>query len=120
MKALLRILVDECTSAKSLVGMLRAAGFDVVTSAEALGIGASDADIFAYAQSDQRVILTHNCADFNALHEEHPGHYGVLLIYEDRDSRDLTYRQIVAAIHRVDREPDKPIGGRAIVLNHLR
>ncbi len=120
MKALLRILVDECTSAKSLVGMLRAAGFDVVTSAETLGIGASDADIFAYAQSDQRVILTHNCADFKALHEEHPGHCGLFLIYEDRDSRDLTYRQIVAAIHRVDREPDKPIGGRAIVLNHLR
>lgn len=120
MKASLRILVDECTAAKTLVGMLRAAGFDVVTSVEALGIGASDAEIFTYAQSDQRVILTRNCSDFVGLHEEHPEHFGVLLIYEDRDSRDMAYRQIVDAIFRVVGEPAHPIAGRAIVLNHLR
>jgi len=62
-----RILVDEDSQARRQLEILRAAGHDVVSIAELDRNGSLDSEVFALAQSSQRVLLTHNVVDFHAL-----------------------------------------------------
>ena len=49
------------------------------------------------------IVLTHNCQDFEALHEANPGHAGILGIYENKVySKDMTRHQIVKAIANIE------------------
>jgi predicted nuclease of predicted toxin-antitoxin system len=115
----LRLLVDECAAAKPLVRRLRDAGHDVVTSVEVLGNGASDAAVFDVAKRQRRTILTRDCTDFLALHAADSKHYGLLLIYEDGDARDLTFAEIAAAVPQAARSA-KTLKGRCVILNRYR
>jgi predicted nuclease of predicted toxin-antitoxin system len=78
-------------------------GHDVVTVNEAGLTGSSDAVVLAYAKQDQRVLLTHNCDDFEVFHEANPSHSGILAIYKDSDySKDMNRQTIVKAIANLE------------------
>src|SRR5690348_3836254 len=49
--------------------LLRARGFDVLTTRGAGRLHATDAEQLAFAVAKQRALLTHNRADFEALHQ---------------------------------------------------
>jgi predicted nuclease of predicted toxin-antitoxin system len=115
----MRLLLDECAAAQSLIERLRNAGHDVATSVELLGSGAPDAEIFELAKRQRRVLLTRDCRDFLLLHVGDPKHNGLLLIYEDGDERDMTPSQIAAAIAQLE-QSTAPLKGRCITLNLLR
>jgi hypothetical protein len=65
--------------------------------------GASDDAHFAFAAAHQLTILTHNPADFLALHNDNQQHAGILGIYQDNDpTRDMSHAEIVTAIANVE------------------
>jgi predicted nuclease of predicted toxin-antitoxin system len=50
-------------------GLVRARGFDVLTTRDAGHLQATDEEQLAFAASAGRALLTHNRADFEALHQ---------------------------------------------------
>jgi len=62
----IRLYLDEDVSV--LVGeMIRARGFDVLTTRDAGNLGASDRKQLEFSARDSRVLLTHNRVDFERL-----------------------------------------------------
>ena len=49
--------------------LLRARGFDALTTRDAHHLHATDEEQLAFAAAEQRALLTHNRADFEALHQ---------------------------------------------------
>jgi predicted nuclease of predicted toxin-antitoxin system len=79
----IKLLIDEDSLAKSLVKKLRKAGHNVVTVNE-VGLSSQlDSVVLNYAKENNRILLTHNCRDFEDLHKENPNHQGILAIYRD-------------------------------------
>jgi len=101
-----RLLVDECSEAKLLVQKLRDAQHDVLTVSEANLRSVRDADVFAAAIDDNRILLTHNPADFIELHEirmaQNLTHPGLFLVHRKNKPGDITYDQIVTAIANLE------------------
>ncbi len=101
-----RLLVDECSEAKLLVQKLRDARHDVLTVSEANLRNFRDADIFDAAIDDNRILLTHNPADFVELHEirmaQNLTHPGLFLVHRKNKPGDITYDQIVTAIANLE------------------
>lgn len=101
-----RLLVDECSEAKLLVQKLRDAQHDVLTVSEANLRNVRDADVFAAAITDNRILLTHNPADFIELHEarmaQNQTHPGLFLVHRKNKPGDMTYDQIVQAIANLE------------------
>jgi predicted nuclease of predicted toxin-antitoxin system len=62
------LLLDEDSQAKALVGLLKAAGHDVLTVNGAGIAGSPDDAVLKYAHTEGRVLLTRNCNDFQELH----------------------------------------------------
>lgn len=116
----LRLLLDECRAAKELAKRLRERGHDVRTAVECVGAGASDHLVFAFAKQDGRTLLTANCSDFLALHENDRAHFGILLIYQDNDGRDMSFGQIVEALDLASHRLHGQVAGRIVILNHFR
>jgi hypothetical protein len=82
---------------------LRSVGIDAVTIIELDMAGTPDPDVFAYAVTDQRAVLTENVADFVAIAAQHSTtsahHAGVLIALSNRFSRRPPgYGRLVAAI----------------------
>ncbi len=63
--------------------MLRAHGFDVLTTRNAGNLGNSDVAQFDFATVQNRALLTHNRRDFEALHlkalQEQTTHSGLFI-----------------------------------------
>ena len=101
-----RLLVDECSEAKLLVQKLRDAQHDVVTVSEANLRGVRDADVFAAAIAENRILLSHNPADFVELHNvrmaQSQTHPGLFLVHRSNKPNDMTYEQIVKAIANLE------------------
>jgi predicted nuclease of predicted toxin-antitoxin system len=116
----LRLLVDEDSQARTLVRLLVEAGHDVLT-ADAAGLNSlEDAEVLARAHDEQRALLTRNCSDFLALHEERSPHFGILAIYQDADlSKNMSYVEIVRAISNLEASGVE-IPGEILVLNAWR
>jgi predicted nuclease of predicted toxin-antitoxin system len=113
----LRLLVDEDTQAKILVTMLRNDSHNVLTVNEATLAGCSDSVVLDYARQNDRVVLTQNCDDFEALHENDPNHPGILVIYKNDDySKDLSFKAIVRSIANLEAAGISPIN-QFIALN---
>jgi hypothetical protein len=69
--------------------MLRAAGHDVLTPLEA-GTSGPDREHLQRAVRDNRIVMTHNCSDFEELHREIATYPGIVAIYQDNDvHRDM-------------------------------
>jgi hypothetical protein len=99
----MRLLLDEDSQGRVLVRLLRAAGHDVLTVEEAGLHARSDPEVLADAQRQQRVLLTRNGRDFQALHEADPVHSGILVEYQGRDpARNMKEADIVRAIGNLD------------------
>lgn len=116
----MRLLVDEDTQAKTLVRLLREAGHDVLT-AEAAGLNSmADAEVLRRANQEQRVLLTRNCADFRALHDAIPDHFGILAVYQDADpAKNPSYADIVRALANLS-SSGVSVSGAFIVVNAWR
>jgi hypothetical protein len=81
-----------------LADLLKARGFDVLTTLEAQRLGATDAEQLAFATSVQRTLLTHNRVHFEQLIEAHfvagLSHPGVIIAVR-RDVYELTRRMLI-------------------------
>lgn len=114
----LKLLVDEDSLAKTLIKTLREAGHDVVTVNE-VGLGGQpDRVVLNYARAHHRTLLTHNCRDFQALHQEDPSHPGILAVYRDSDYlKNMSRQAIVRAIANLE-AASLALKDRFISLNH--
>lgn len=113
----IKLLIDEDSLAKPLVKNLRKAGHDVVTVNEISLSSQPDPFVLDYARENNRILLTHNCRDFEALHQENPHHPGILAIYRGADSSKNMNRQgIVKAISNLE-AANIPLVNQFISLN---
>jgi predicted nuclease of predicted toxin-antitoxin system len=116
----LRIYLDDCAYDKALVRLLRQAGCEVITPFDAGLAGQPDAVHFAYATSQNLILLTKNPRDFEELHTRYPEHPGILSIYQDNDlTKDMSVADIVRAIQNLI-AAGTPITGQFIPLNAWR
>ncbi|MGL5836131.1 MAG: DUF5615 family PIN-like protein [Waterburya sp.] len=75
--------------------MLKIAGHDVVTINELELSGSDDTIVLDCARKQERVLLTQNCRDFEALHQLNSSHPGILAIYQDNySSKDMSFKDI--------------------------
>jgi hypothetical protein len=65
-----RLYVDEDAGEHVVVEGLRARGVDLLTTADANPLGATDADQLAYATEQERTICPFNVAHFARLHRD--------------------------------------------------
>lgn len=90
-----------------LAAMIRARGFDVVTTLEAGALGQSDDQQLARAVADGRVIVTHNRLDFEERHTrclaDGRSHCGIVITAQRRDLA-LTRNRLLELLNRFDRE----------------
>jgi predicted nuclease of predicted toxin-antitoxin system len=82
-----------------LSDLLQSRGFNSVTTRNAGQLGKSDSDQLEYAVSQRMALLTHNRADFEALHQQYIAqgrtHWGIIVA-----SRRLPY-QILSNLLRL-------------------
>ena len=99
----LQLLIDEDSQAKPLVSLLRKSGHDVETANKADLSGKEDFLVLNYARTNNRVLLTQNCDDFEALHQENSEHPGILAVYQNNDrSKDMSREEVVKAIANIE------------------
>jgi predicted nuclease of predicted toxin-antitoxin system len=112
----LHLYVDEDTASLQLIARLRAAGHVVTEPLR----GVSDARCWRQAQANGSVVLTTNARDFAALAAT-GAHHGLLLVYRENDpTRDMTAKDIVAAVDRVAETYPGGISGQIFTLNGFR
>ena len=98
----LRLYLDEDVSV--LVGdLVRAHGFDVLTTREAQNLGRSDGEQLTFSTAHARAVLTHNRVDFERLHTEalhsHTPHACILLANRRASDFELA-RRILTLLDR--------------------
>lgn len=82
--------------------------------------GYPDREHLRYAIGDNRVLMTHNCSDFEDLHREQSQHPGIIAIYQENNPhRDMSYDQIVNALSNLEAS-SAPIENAFHVLNAWR
>lgn len=114
----LELFIDEDSQDRLLVKLLKNAGHNVITVNEAELMGTTDLVVLDYARANNRVLLTYNCDDFEALHEANPNHAGIVVIYRDADrSKDMSFKTIVKAIANLEAS-GIPVTNQFIALNH--
>jgi predicted nuclease of predicted toxin-antitoxin system len=112
--------VDEDSQARAQLTALRGDAHDVVAVGELGKNGAPDPEVFDLAQSLERVLLTHNPADFYDLHRERPAHRGIMAVHRDADPRkNMNHAQIAVAVRRLETS-GVTIAGDFHVLNRWR
>jgi predicted nuclease of predicted toxin-antitoxin system len=114
----LRLLLDEDSQSKRLVSVLRKAGHEVLTINEIGLAGSSDDVVLKYARAKNRILLTHNCDDFEGLHKINPNHLGILAVYRSSNrSKNMSFKDIVHAIANLE-SATFPLANQFISLNH--
>ena len=114
----LRLLIDEDSQAKLLVTLLKQAGHDVVTVNDVNLSGKIDPLILDFARQQNRVLLTQNCDDYEALHDIDPNHPGIVAIYNENNSlKNMSFKTIVKAIANLEAAMI-PLTNQFIALNH--
>jgi predicted nuclease of predicted toxin-antitoxin system len=104
-----------------LVSQLREAGHDVRTVNDAGLQAANDDVVLGYAITQNRIVLTQNCADFAeraaALSKRGKNHPGILLVHQDNDStKDMSVNAIVKAIRNLE-QTRLALANQVIALN---
>lgn len=114
----LRLLVDEDSQSKRLVSVLGKAGHEVLAINEVGLAGSSDDVVLDYAREKNRILLTHNCDDFEDLHKINPNHPGILAVYRNADRfKNMSFKDIVKAISNLE-AAGIPLANQFISLNH--
>ncbi|SRR5258708_20478928 len=101
----IRLYLDEDVSV--LVGeMIRARGFNVLTTRDAGNLAASDKEQLGFSTLEGRVLLTHNRVDFEQLavqyFEDQAEHSGIILAVR-RLPNDIVFR-LLSILNTVDAE----------------
>ena len=113
----LRLLLDEDSQAKRLVNVLGKAGHDVKTVNEVGLSGEIDDLVLEYARGENRILLTHNCDDFEELHKINRNHPGLLAIYRNSNRlKNMSFKEIVGAIANLE-AANIPLANQFIPLN---
>ena len=88
-----RLYADE-QFPKRVVEYLRALGHDILTVQEAgkANLKISDAEVLAFAVSEERTVLTLNRDDFFRLHRLQPDHCGIIACKDDQDKERMAAR----------------------------
>ena len=88
-----RMYADETFPARVLK-LLRDLSHDVLTAKEAgkAGMGMSDEEILAFANSNNRAVLTLDRANFIQLHDAQPMHSGIICCRVDMDRERMASR----------------------------
>jgi len=120
----MNLYLDDNTAGALLVRLLRRAGHSVMTPPDASLSGVSDVRHLEFAIRSNRRILTRDRGDFRDLHQllatSGGQHWGILLVcYENDPKRDMTERQITAAVTKLERS-GLDLTNQAIVLNQWR
>ncbi len=110
----LNLFIDECCLNKLLLQALIDADHNVQTVSEVGLKGKPDSAIFEHAIAENRIILTHNCVDFQQLSEQrlasgkhHPGIFLVFLF--NNPKRDLSFAEIVNGITNFESTQASPV-----------
>ncbi len=113
----MRLLLDEDSQARRLIELLRARGHDVLTVGESDQAGAPDSIVLNIAAGAGRILLTRNCADYLALHEQGAAHGGILCVYQDSNpAKAMPYEDIACALMNLERSEIR-LGGLFLALN---
>jgi hypothetical protein len=100
--------VDEDASEQAVVKGLRARAIDVLTTAEAGNLGATDPEQLAFAAAEKRTIFIFNVGDFARLHREYlerdRHHSGIVVLPDQRCSVGDKIRRVARFIHSVTAE----------------
>ncbi|MFC1705760.1 DUF5615 family PIN-like protein [Planctomycetota bacterium] len=116
----MRLLIDEDTQSRSLVGRLRRAGYDLLTVNDAGLRTASDEEVLARAAAEDRVLVTRNCADYLELHHARSEHAGIICVYAEAEPHKcMSDREIVAALAKLE-SSGAPLAGVFHSLNAWR
>ena len=114
----LKLLIDEDSQALPLVKTLRKAHHDVLTANEANLTGQPDNVVLEYATQNNRIVLTRNCRDFQALHNANPNHPGIFAVYQEANPlKKMSRQDIVKAIANLE-AAKIPLQNQFISLNH--
>ena len=80
--------------------------------------GKPDYLVLDYARQENRIVITHNCDDFEALHQANPSHPGILVVHRDSNSsKNMNFKAIVKAISNLE-SAGIPLDNQLIALNH--
>ncbi|MGK2964377.1 MAG: DUF5615 family PIN-like protein [Tepidiformaceae bacterium] len=105
----LRLYLDHDSSDRAVVTALRAAGVDVLTSAEAHRNRAPDEEQLTFATAEGRCVYTANCQDFAALHsrwmQTGRAHGGMILRADQRLPVGPQVRALLAIHDAFQRRP---------------
>jgi len=100
--------VDEDGSENAVVRGLRARGIDVITTADAGRLGATDAEQIAFAAAENRTIYSFNVGDFARLHrhylERGLQHSGIVVLPDQRCSVGEKIRRVARFVYSVAAE----------------
>jgi predicted nuclease of predicted toxin-antitoxin system len=114
----LRLLIDEDTQAKLFVTLLKQAGHDVIIVNEVNLMGQKDSVILNFARQNNRLLITQNCDDYEALHQTNPIHPGILAVYNNTNpSKNMSFSAMVKAISNLE-AASIPLANQFISLNH--
>jgi predicted nuclease of predicted toxin-antitoxin system len=82
----LKLYLDESISSKLLAGLLTRTGHDVQVPTDVGLLRAGDLTHFNHVAQEQRVLITANPDDFQALHIQSCGqHSGIFAVHYDND-----------------------------------
>ncbi len=97
----LRFLIDEDVP-RSTTRVLRDAGFDAVNVHDAGLQGKGDDEVFDYAQSESRLLVTCDMGFSNILKFPPSKNYGILVVrIPDSEPIDVFNREVLQAVHEV-------------------
>lgn len=86
-----------------MVNLLKLSDHDVVTVGSAGMNGAPDAEVLAFANNNNRILLTRNCPDFVDLHRHNALHPGIFVVYEGNEpSKNMNHKSVIKAIANVE------------------
>ena len=67
---------------------------------------------------ENRILLTHNCDDFEELHQANPNHSGIFAVYRNANLlKNMGFKAIVKAIANLE-TANVPLANQFISLNH--
>jgi predicted nuclease of predicted toxin-antitoxin system len=120
----MKIYLDDNSADALLVTLLRKAGHDVTTPADAGLVGSEDPVHLTHAIAEDRACLTKDHYDYLLLHNlimQAQGHHpGILVVRQDNDPRrDLNQQGIVRATNNL-LAAAIPTDDQYIILNHWR
>lgn len=106
----MKLLLDEMMQ-RSVAEQLRGRGHDALAVTERVDLrNIPDVELFAWAQSERRAVVTYNRDDFLAIGREYDAssrvHHGIVIIGPHRFPEGRSTGSLVRALDRFLRQPE--------------